>query len=98
MNVIWMLAFSDAQTAGRFAVVYQALLDRLLGDSTPHRIDTRANAVLVVIGPGANYFDALAPAIWSASAIESGGVTARIERLRRIRRSIGRRPTLRRRD
>ena len=80
VSVIWMLAFSDAQTAGRFAAVYQALLDRLLGDSTPHRIDTRANAVLVVIGPGANYFGALAPAIWSASAIESGGITARIER------------------
>jgi len=77
VSVIWMLAFSDEQTAGRFAVVYQALLDRILGDSTPHRIDTRANAVLVVIGQGANYFGALAPAIWSASAIESGGVTAR---------------------
>jgi hypothetical protein len=80
VSVIWMLTFSDAQTAGRFAAVYQALLDRLLGGSTPHRVDTRANAVLVVIGPGVNYFGALAPAIWSASAIESGGVTARIGR------------------
>jgi hypothetical protein len=79
VNVIWMLAFSDQQTAGHFAVVYQTLLDRLLGDSTPHRIDARANAVLVVIGQGANYFDTLAPAVWSATTIESGGVTARIE-------------------
>jgi len=76
VNVIWMLAFSDAQTASHFTVVYQTLLDRLLGDSTPHRIDTRANAVLIVIGEGADYFDTLAPAIWNASVIDSGGVTA----------------------
>jgi hypothetical protein len=79
VNVIWMLAFSDAQTASHFTVVYQTILDRLLGDSTPHRIDTRSNAVLIVIGEGADYFDTLAPAIWNASAIESGGVSARIE-------------------
>ena len=79
VNVIWMLAFGDAQTASHFAVVYQTLLDRLLGDSTAHRIDARSNAVLVVIGEGANYFETLAPAIWNASAIETGGVTAHIE-------------------
>jgi len=79
VNVIWMLAFSDTQTASHFAVVYETLLDRLLGDSTPHRIDARSNVVLVVIGAGADYFETLAPAIWNASAIETGGVTARIE-------------------
>ncbi len=79
VNVIWMIAFSDAQTASHFAVVYETLLDRLLGDSTPHRIDTRSNVALVVIGDGADYFELLAPAIWNASAIETGGVTARIQ-------------------
>jgi hypothetical protein len=68
-----MLAFSDAQSASHFAVVYQTLLDRMLSDSSPHRIDYRANLVLVVIGQGANYFDDLAPAIWKASSIEAGG-------------------------
>jgi len=34
---------------------------------------------LVVIGDGADYFELLAPAIWNASTIETGGVTARIE-------------------
>ena len=79
VNVIWMLAFADPQTASHFAVVYQTLLDRLLGDSTPHRIDARSNVVLVVIGQGADYFETLAPAIWNASAIDVGGVTARIQ-------------------
>jgi hypothetical protein len=79
VNVIWMLAFSDNQSASHFAVVYATLLDRLLGDSSPHRIDYRANLVLVVIGEGANYFDDLAPAIWNASTIQTGGVSAHIE-------------------
>jgi hypothetical protein len=72
VNVIWMLAFSDNQSAAHFAVVYTTLLDRLLGDSSPHRIDYRGNLVLVVIGQGATYFDDLAPAIWKASSISQG--------------------------
>jgi hypothetical protein len=78
VNVIWMVAFSDAPTAEGFAGVYQRLLDRLPSRATPHRVDVRSNAVLVVIGQGANDFDTLAPAIWSASKVESGGATARI--------------------
>jgi hypothetical protein len=79
VNVIWMLAFSDGQSASHFAVVYATLLDRLLGDSSAHRIDYRANLVLVVIGQGANYFDEMAPAIWKASKLEAGSVPAPIE-------------------
>jgi hypothetical protein len=79
VNVIWMIAFADGHSASHFAAVYQTILDRLLGDSTPHRIDTRSNEVLVVIGAGADYFDTLAPAVWNASTIESGGVTGRID-------------------
>ena len=79
VNVIWMLAFSDAQSASHFAVVYTTLLDRLLGDASAHRIDYRANLVLVVIGEGANYFDDLAPAIWKASSISQGTATAHID-------------------
>jgi hypothetical protein len=76
--VIWMIAFSDAQTAERFAVAYHALLDHLPSGSTLHRIDVHSNDVLIVVGQPANYFDTLAPAIWSASTTESG-VAARIQ-------------------
>lgn len=79
VNVIWMLTFSNQQIASHFTVVYETLLDRLLGDSTPHRIDTRSNAVLVIIGAGADYFRTLAPAIWDASTIETNGVAVRFE-------------------
>ena len=79
INLIWMIAFDNAHDASHFAVVYTTLLDRLLGDATPHRIDYRSNAVLILIGQSSNYFDVLAPAIWNASAIEAGGVTSRIK-------------------
>ncbi len=78
LNVIWMLAFSDNQAASHFAAVYATLLDRLLGGVSAHRIDYRSNVVLVIIGEGANYFDRLAPAIWSASTIEANGAVAHI--------------------
>jgi len=38
VNVIWMLAFSDNQSASHFAVVYTTLLDRLL--AIPTRIES----------------------------------------------------------
>ncbi|HYK65997.1 MAG TPA: hypothetical protein VEY94_13730 [Patescibacteria group bacterium] len=76
--VIWMIAFSDVQTAERFAIIYQALLAHLSSGSTPDRIGVHSNNVLIVIGQPANYFDALAPAIWSASTI-GPSVTNRAE-------------------
>jgi hypothetical protein len=78
VDVIWMIAFSDPQTAEHFAVVYKRLLDGLPGDTTPHRVDVRSKAVLVVIGRDTN-FDTLVPSIWNATAIESNGLTARSE-------------------
>lgn len=69
LTVIWMLSFSDNHSAAQFAGAYVTLLDRMLGQSTAHRIDYRGNAVLVLIGESAyRYFD-LAPAVWAASTI-----------------------------
>ncbi len=69
LTVLWMLSFSDRPSAEQFAALYASLLDRLLGQSTAHRIDYRNNAVLVLIGESARHFAELAPAIWSASTI-----------------------------
>jgi hypothetical protein len=76
-SVIWMIAFSDTQTATHFAAAYKGLLDRLPGESTPHRVDVRSKAVLVVIGQDTN-FETLLPSIWGASMMVSSG-TARSE-------------------
>ncbi|HEY6394243.1 MAG TPA: hypothetical protein VIX12_02425 [Candidatus Binataceae bacterium] len=70
VTVIWMLSFSDAQAASHFAAVYSSILDRLLGSSAAHRVDYQCNAALVIVGEGANYFNALAPAIWGHSSID----------------------------
>ncbi len=68
LSVIWLLAMRDRDSAAKFAVGYRALLDRERA-STPHAIEQRSNAVLVIAGPAANQFATLAPAIWKASKI-----------------------------
>jgi len=69
LTVLWMLSFSDNRSAEQFAALYINLLDRLLGQSTAHRVDYRNNAVLVLIGESAHRFFELAPAVWAASMI-----------------------------
>jgi hypothetical protein len=69
VTVLWMIAFGDPYNASHFAVVYETILDRLLGDGTVHRIDYRGNDVLIIIGEGANYFTSLEPVIWKETTI-----------------------------
>lgn len=68
ISVIGIIAFADDGAAGKFAIAYAGLLDRLLG-STAHEIDYRENAVLIVIGEAAHYMSVLGPALWRASSI-----------------------------
>lgn len=79
ITVIWMLAFHDAYNASHFAVVYEEILDRLLGDATVHRIDYRGNNVLVMIGEGANYFTDLEPTIWKETTINGSHSAAKLQ-------------------
>ncbi|HTY55416.1 MAG TPA: hypothetical protein VMB26_09460, partial [Candidatus Binataceae bacterium] len=44
LTIIWMLSFSDDHSAAQFAGVYVTLLDRMLGQSTAHRVDYHNNA------------------------------------------------------
>ena len=69
LTVLWMLSFGDSRSAAQFAALYTTLLDKLLGQSTPHRVDYRNNAVLVLIGESARHFVEISPAIWSASTV-----------------------------
>jgi hypothetical protein len=73
-TVIWMLAFSDASSAARFAMIYAPLLDRLHGSSTPHRVDNRGNAVLCVIGDALRQYPELPSKVWQQTAISTGVV------------------------
>lgn len=69
VTAIWMVVFRDSHSAAQFSKLYASMLDRALGDATPHRVQLQANAVLVVVGDGARQFKELAPAIWKASTI-----------------------------
>ncbi|HUY28040.1 MAG TPA: hypothetical protein VMV27_11515 [Candidatus Binataceae bacterium] len=68
ISVIGIVAFTDSGAAGKFAVTYTRMLDRLLG-STAHEIDYRENAVLIVIGEAAHYMGILGPELWRGSTI-----------------------------
>lgn len=77
LTIVWMLSFSDDRSAEQFAALYTSLLDRLLGQTTAHRVDYRGNAVLVLIGESAYRFFELAPAVWAASTIRHTPRTSR---------------------
>jgi hypothetical protein len=68
--VVWIVAFRDESTASRFEQSYRTLLDRIRA-STPHHVERRGNAVLVITGAIASQSPSLAPAVWKASKIES---------------------------
>ncbi|HLX36750.1 MAG TPA: hypothetical protein VKR29_03080 [Candidatus Binataceae bacterium] len=78
-TVIWIVAFNDQQGASLFANFYRQTLDRVdapqdvqseddqSSGPIPHDMEQSGNEVLVIAGPGAQQFSALAPAIWQAS-------------------------------
>ena len=81
VTVIWIVAFNDEQGAVLFANDYRKILDNVDGPKNlqgildrnngpaPHDLQQSGNAVLIIAGPGAVNFAALAPAIWKTSSI-----------------------------
>ena len=68
ISVIWIAAFRDDDSARSFTDSYRTLLDRTRA-STPHHLERRDNAVLVIAGVIADQSSTLAPAVWKASKI-----------------------------
>jgi hypothetical protein len=66
--VVWMVVFRDDDSAHRFEESYRALLNRTRA-TTPHYLERRGNAVLVLAGPIADQSSSIAPAVWKASKI-----------------------------
>jgi hypothetical protein len=69
LTLIWMIAFHDPVAATAFADTYDSILTHRKGAPEEHAIEVRGTAVLVVIGPGALKFGALAPQVWQASTL-----------------------------
>ena len=68
IGVIWIVVFRDDDSAARFCDSYRKLLDRTRA-ATPHYVEQRGGAVLVIAGDLANQSVTLVPAIWKASKI-----------------------------
>ena len=68
VSVLWLVVFRDQDSARRFEKSYRGELDRTRA-STPHRLELRANAVLVIAGSIVSQASTLAAAIWKASKI-----------------------------
>jgi len=69
VTLIWMFAFRDTLSAESFAATYDGILSHLKGPRHAHAIETRADTVLVVIGPAAADFAAIAPSVWQTTTI-----------------------------
>jgi hypothetical protein len=71
LAILWMLTFTSQDAAVQFATFYPKVLDRVLGD-TEHQLERRNATILVLVGVPAK---TLAPAVWSASTIDSHPVS-----------------------
>lgn len=66
--VVWIIVFRDSRAAANFERVYAHLLDRI-SYTTPHHVERKSDAVLVIAGTGAGDFAKIAAAIWRTSTI-----------------------------
>ncbi len=76
ITVLWIVAFRDAGSTTRFQAAYAKVLSRTPGARGAYRIDRKSNAILIVIGGGAQRFAQLEPAIWKASTIHDAAPSA----------------------
>ena len=68
ISAIWMIEFTDAATATKFATVYAKVLASI--PANRHQVESRDRVVLVVVGAAAQSMGSLAPSIWSDSKID----------------------------
>ncbi|HVA68538.1 MAG TPA: hypothetical protein VNF45_04445 [Candidatus Binataceae bacterium] len=79
LALLWIVVMADGESAAEFTRAYGVVLDRIARssaggkDTQAHRVAVRGTAVLIAIGGAAAKFDELAPAVWRASTIDSGG-------------------------
>jgi hypothetical protein len=69
LTLLWIIAFRDSAAAKAFAETYDSILGHLPRQHNAHHVETHSSAVLVAIGPAAEDFAQLAPAIWKASIL-----------------------------
>jgi hypothetical protein len=76
ITLLWIVVFHDADSTARFQTAYARVLNRTPGARGTYRMDRKSNAILIVIGGGAQRFAQLEPAIWKASTIHDAASSA----------------------
>lgn len=66
ISAIWMIVFTNAATATKFATVYATALAKI--PANRHQVESRDRVVLVVVGAAAQSMESLAPSVWAASS------------------------------
>jgi hypothetical protein len=70
LTVLWLILFSEDQSAQQFKAAYMQVLDRVLGRGTAHEVEARSSEVLVAVGEGATHYRELGPAVWKDSTVK----------------------------
>lgn len=74
MTILWMVAFTNAESAATFADAYGNALDKINGAHTAHRIERNGREVLVMVGDGAIRFHEFLPEVWKESTVSAAPI------------------------
>ena len=69
ITVLWMIAFSNDESARSFADAYAEALDKIDGTHTAHRVERDGPRVLVMVGDGAIRFHEFLADVWKQSIV-----------------------------
>ena len=71
ITILWMVAFTNDESAATFADAYGNALNKINGAHTAHRIVRNGREVFVIAGDGAIRSQEFLPAVWKQSTVTS---------------------------
>lgn len=71
VTILWMVAFTNDESAATFADAYGIALDKINGGHTAHRVERNGREVFVMTGEGAIRFREFLPAVWKESTVSA---------------------------
>jgi hypothetical protein len=74
ITVLWMIAFTNEESAQSFAEAYGDALDKIDGAHTAHRVERNGRAVLVMVGDGAIRFHEFLAELWKQSTVSGSPI------------------------
>jgi hypothetical protein len=75
VTILWMVAFTNDESAATFADAYGTALDKINGGHTAHRVERNGREVFVMAGDGAIRFREFLPAVWKESTVAPAPTT-----------------------